>query len=153
MARTRDAAFDWSIAAPLVSFCASAIGLPASDRPPPFTPARSQPRPTIPTRWLRICRQYAPAGIRLAGEIDYQAEDPLALALAEAIRLDGDVNINMADLTFIDAFCARMVVDAVRSLEPSRMVVMECSPRVAARFSLLGVADISVVSLVIAHDP
>jgi len=40
---------------------------------------------------LRICRQYAPPGIRLAGEIDYQAEEPLALVLAEAIRLDGDL--------------------------------------------------------------
>jgi hypothetical protein len=45
---------------------------------------------------LRICRQYAPPGIRLAGEIDYQAEEPLALALAEAIRLDGDLTINLA---------------------------------------------------------
>ena len=44
---------------------------------------------------LRICRQYAPPGIRLAGEIDYQAEEPLALALAEAVRLDGDMTVNM----------------------------------------------------------
>jgi hypothetical protein len=36
---------------------------------------------------LRICRQYAPPGIRIAGELDYQAEEPLALALAEAVRL------------------------------------------------------------------
>jgi len=35
---------------------------------------------------LRICRQYAPPGIRVAGEIDYRREEPLALALAEAIR-------------------------------------------------------------------
>jgi len=40
---------------------------------------------------LRICRQYAPPGIRIAGEIDYQAEEPLSLALAEAVRLGGDV--------------------------------------------------------------
>jgi hypothetical protein len=38
---------------------------------------------------LRICRQYAPPGIRLAGELDYQAAESLALALTEALRLDG----------------------------------------------------------------
>ena len=45
---------------------------------------------------LRICRQYAPPGIRLAGEIDHKNEEPLALALAEAIRLEGDITVNMA---------------------------------------------------------
>ena len=51
---------------------------------------------------VRICRQYAPPGIRLAGEIDHKNAEPLALALAEAIRLDGDITINMAGLGFID---------------------------------------------------
>jgi anti-anti-sigma regulatory factor len=101
---------------------------------------------------LRICRQYAPPGIRLAGEIDYQAEEPLALAVAEAIRLDRDVTINMADLTFIDASCARMIVEAVRSLDAPRTVVLLCSPGIAARFDLLGAADLPGVSLVVAHD-
>jgi hypothetical protein len=101
---------------------------------------------------LRICRQYAPPGIRLAGEIDYQAEEPLTLALTEAIRLDGDITINMADLTFIDASCARMIVDAVRSLDAPRTVVLLCSPGNAGRFGLLGAADLPGVSLVVAHD-
>ncbi len=101
---------------------------------------------------LRICRQYAPPGIRLAGEIDYQAEQPLALALAEAIRLDGDITINMARLTFIDASCARMIVDAMRGLEGSRRVVLQCHPAIAARFALLGADGLPGVSLVMAHD-
>ena len=101
---------------------------------------------------LRICRQYAPPGIRLAGEIDYLAEEPLVLALAEAIRLDGDTTINMAGLTFIDASCARMIVDAVRGLNGSRRVVLRCHAAIAARFGLLGAADLPGVSLVIAHD-
>jgi anti-anti-sigma regulatory factor len=101
---------------------------------------------------LRICRQYAPPGIRLAGEIDYQAEEPLTLALAETIRLDGDITINMAGLTFIDASCARMILDAVGSLDASRKVVLQCHPAIAARFGLLGAAGLPNVSLVIAHD-
>jgi anti-anti-sigma regulatory factor len=101
---------------------------------------------------LRICRQYAPSGIRLAGEIDYQAEEPLALALTEAIRLDGDITINMADLTFIDVPCARMITDALRGLDASRAAVLVCHPAIAARFALLGTPDLPGVSLVIAHD-
>ena len=101
---------------------------------------------------LRICRQYAPPGIRLAGQIDYQAEEPLTLALAEAIRLDGDITVNMTDLTFIDASCARLIVDAVRGVDGSRTVVLQCHPAIAARFGLLDVADLPGVSLVMAHD-
>ena len=58
---------------------------------------------------LRICRQYAPPGIRLAGEIDFKAEEPLALALAEAVRLEGDMTVNMAALAFVDARCTLMI--------------------------------------------
>ncbi len=102
---------------------------------------------------LRICRQYAPPGIRLAGEIDYQAEEPLALALAEAIRLDGDITINMASLTFIDASSGRIITDALRSLDAARHAVLLCHPLIADRFTLLGADSLPGVSLVIAHDP
>jgi anti-anti-sigma regulatory factor len=101
---------------------------------------------------LRICRQYAPPGIRLAGEMDYQAEEPLALALAEAIRLDGDITINMSALSFVDASCTRMISNAARSLAASRRVVLQCHPRIAARFALFGVADLPGVSLVTVDD-
>jgi anti-anti-sigma regulatory factor len=97
---------------------------------------------------LRICRQYAPPGIRLAGELDYQAEAPLALALTEAIRLDGDVTINMEPLTFIDATCVRLILDAARGLAPPRKFVLRCRPGIAARFVLLGGADIPGINLV-----
>src|SRR6266436_1560813 len=63
---------------------------------------------------LRICRQYAPPGTRIAGELDHQAAEPLALALSEAVRLDGDITVNMARLAFIDARCTLMVADATR---------------------------------------
>jgi anti-anti-sigma regulatory factor len=97
---------------------------------------------------LRICRQYAPPGIRLAGELDYQAAESLALALTEAIRLDGDVTVNMAPLAFIDVACARMILDAARGLTLPRRVILRCRPGLAPRFVLLGAADIPGVSLV-----
>jgi hypothetical protein len=104
---------------------------------------------------LRICRQYAPPGIRLAGELDYQATESLALALTEAIRLDGDVTVNMAPLAFIDVPCARMILDAARGLIPStppRRMILRCRPGLAARFVLLGATDIPAVSLVSTDD-
>lgn len=101
---------------------------------------------------LRICRQYAPPGIRLAGEIDYHAEEPLALALAEALRLDGAITVNMVALSFIDAFCMRMIVTAARSVAAPRRVILRCSPGIAAKFSLFGMTDIDGASLVTVDD-
>ncbi len=101
---------------------------------------------------LRICRQYAPPGIRLAGEIDYQHAEPLALALTEAIRFDGDITVNMTALTFIDGSCARMIVDAARGLAASRTMALHCHPGIEATFVLLGAGDMAGVSLVSGHD-
>lgn len=101
---------------------------------------------------LRICRQYAPPGIRLAGEIDGQAEDVLGLALAEAIRLDGDITINMAALRFIDAPCLRMISDAARSLAPDRRVALRCPAEIADLFKLYGLADVPGIDLVVTYD-
>jgi anti-anti-sigma regulatory factor len=97
---------------------------------------------------LRICRQYVPPGVRLAGELDFLARDALALALGEAIRIDGDITINMTKLSFIDASSVRMILEAAASLAPSRTVLLRCGPAVEARFAQLGVADLRQVSLV-----
>jgi anti-anti-sigma regulatory factor len=101
---------------------------------------------------LRICRQYAPPGIRLAGEIDYHAEDPLALALAEALRLSGDITINMADLSFIDVPCMRMIVNLAKSMPAPRKAILECQAGVADRFAAFGASDIGSISLVSVDD-
>jgi anti-anti-sigma regulatory factor len=101
---------------------------------------------------LRICRQYAPPGIRIAGEIDYQAAEPLALALSEAVRLDGDIVINLAGLAFADAPCMAMIADAVRTMSGSRKVLLRCQPGVASGFARLGVAGLPRVKLVTADD-
>ena len=101
---------------------------------------------------LRICRQYAPPGIRLAGEIDYQHAEQLTLALTEAIRFEGDITVNMTSLAFIDGSCARMIVDAARGLAASRSVMLHCHPGIAATFELLGAGDMAGVSLVSVDD-
>ena len=97
---------------------------------------------------LRICRQYVPPGIRLAGEMDFLAAEALALALGEAIRIDGDITINMANLSFIDASSIRMIADAAASLDPSRTVILRCRPAIETRFEQLGADRLPQVSLV-----
>lgn len=98
---------------------------------------------------LRICRQYAPPGIRIAGELDYQAAEPLALALAEAVRLAGDIVFNMSSLSFADAPCTVMIADAARTAAASgRTVTMHCLAGVAKGFARLGITGVAGIKLV-----
>jgi anti-anti-sigma regulatory factor len=102
---------------------------------------------------LRICRQYAPPGIRIAGELDFQAAEPLGLALAEAIRLGGDIVINMSALAFVDARCTVMIADAARTIaSQSRQVTLRCLPEVATGFKRIGLADLDGIRLVADGD-
>jgi anti-anti-sigma regulatory factor len=102
---------------------------------------------------LRICRQYAPPGVRIAGELDFQAGEPLGLALAEAVRLGGDIVINMSALAFIDARCTLMIADAARTIaSQGRRVVLQCLPEVAAGFTRIGLADVHGIRLAATVD-
>jgi anti-anti-sigma regulatory factor len=102
---------------------------------------------------LRICRQYAPPGIRIAGELDFQAAEPLGLALAEAIRLGGDIVINMSALAFVDARCTLMIADAARTIaSQSRQVTLRCPAEVATGFKRIGLADVNGIRLVADGD-
>lgn len=102
---------------------------------------------------LRICRQYAPPGVRIAGELDFQAGEPLGLALAEAVRLGGDIVINMSALAFIDARCTLMIADAARTIaSQSRLVILQCLPEVAAGFARIGLADVHGIRVATAVD-
>jgi anti-anti-sigma regulatory factor len=102
---------------------------------------------------LRICRQYAPPGIRIAGELDFQAGEPLGLALSEAIRMGGDIMISMSTMAFVDARCTLMIADAARTMaSQSRQVTLRCSPDVAAGFARIGLADAHGIRLVATGD-
>jgi anti-anti-sigma regulatory factor len=102
---------------------------------------------------LRICRQYAPPGIRIAGELDFQATEPLGLALAEAVRLGGDITVNLSALDFIDAHCTLLIADAARAAaSQSRMVTLRCRPEIAKGFSRIGLAGLPGIRLVADGD-
>jgi len=101
---------------------------------------------------LRICRQYAPPGVRLAGELDHNAAEALNMALQEAIRLDGDMTVNMADLHFIDVASVRTIITAGHSLPAPRIMTLRCTTRVASLFIHLGALDSPRINLVTVHD-
>ena len=102
---------------------------------------------------LRICRQYAPPGIRIAGELDFQAGEPLGMALAEAVRLGGDITVNMSALAFVDARCTLMIADAARAIASlSRLVTLRCLPEVAAGFARLGLDGVPGIRLAASGD-
>src|SRR6266540_3715016 len=77
---------------------------------------------------VRICRQHVPPGVRLAGELDGSRIEPLRQALAEALRLDGNVHLNMAQLRFIDAAAGGVIAQAALSLPPARRLIVVCRP-------------------------
>ncbi len=81
------------------------------------------------------------------------AAGQIAAAQCEDRLLSGQAfsTVNMSGLTFTDASCARMILDAARGIPAPRRVVLECDPGIAARFVLLGAGEITGLSLVTVH--
>jgi anti-anti-sigma regulatory factor len=99
---------------------------------------------------LRICRQHSPAGIRVAGEIDYTYLGVFREALAEAVRLDGHVNVNLARLRFIDAATAGAMVQAAATLAPGRQMTVLCRGLVRMVLGHVGAGDVGALRVLVA---
>ena len=100
---------------------------------------------------LRICRQHSPPGIRLAGEIDYHHAEELTLALTEALRLDHDIQVNLAKLRFLDVACATAIAQAAVGLPAGRVMSIVCGDPVERVLRLVGVTSIAAVRVVRTH--
>jgi len=90
---------------------------------------------------LRICRQYSPPGVRVAGELDFRHQPVLEQALAEARRLDRHMTINLSALSYIDAACAATIVQAASRLPASRRMTVKCHGLAAKMLDLVGGRD------------
>jgi anti-anti-sigma regulatory factor len=101
---------------------------------------------------LRICRQYQPPGVRVAGEIDYQGVEPLTRALAEALTLDDHVHANLAGLEFADGSAAGALLQCAASLRPGQRMTVRCRGQVAKVLQALGLDELPGASLVILDD-
>jgi len=98
---------------------------------------------------LRVCRQHIPPGVRVAGEIDFRHADVLANALGEAVRLDEHIHVNLAQLTFMDAAAAGVVVQAAVGMAAGQRMTVTCQPLVAKVFHAFGAGAAQQLRIVV----
>jgi anti-anti-sigma factor len=98
---------------------------------------------------LRICRQHVPPGVRVAGELDYTRADVLSDALAEAVRLDHDVHLNLNHLRFIDAGAAAVILRAGANLPASRRMVVVCTTPIDRTLAVAGAAQVMQLTIMV----
>jgi anti-anti-sigma factor len=118
--------------------------------------ARVHPRTVAATVYhedptLRICRQHVPPGVRVAGELDYTRAGALSDALAEAVRLDHDVHLNLNHLRFIDAAAAAVILRAAANLPASRRMVAVCTGPIERTLAIAGAAQVAQLSVLVRH--
>jgi anti-anti-sigma factor len=115
--------------------------------------ARVHPRTVAATVYhhdpvLRICRQHVPPGVRVTGELDYSRADALRDALAEAVRLDQDVHLNLNQLRFIDAGAAGVILRAATGLPAGRRMVVVCTEPIRRTLDLAGARTVPELKMV-----
>jgi anti-anti-sigma regulatory factor len=101
---------------------------------------------------LRICRQYLPAGLRVAGELDYRAIDALTRALSEALALDEHVHVNLTHLRFVDVAAAGAFIQAGLSMSDGQRMTVRCQPQVYKVLQALGADELPHLGLVVTDD-
>ena len=101
---------------------------------------------------LRICRQYSPPGVRVAGQLDYRQRDVLEQALGESLRLDRNPQVNLTQLDYIDGACAAVVVAAAMRLPRSRRMTVRCQRLVATVLDLVGAGSAPGLRVQVGHE-
>jgi len=98
---------------------------------------------------LRICRQHVPPGVRVAGELDYARAGALSDALAEAVRLDRDVHLNLNHLRFIDGGAATVILRTAANLPDQRRMIVICGEPVERTLTAAGAAGIPALRMLV----
>jgi hypothetical protein len=101
---------------------------------------------------LRVCRQYSPPGVRIAGQLDYRHKDILEQALGESLRLDRHLHLNLAALDYIDGACAGVIVATAARLSASRRMTITCRRVVATVLELVGAGSAPRLRVQGAHE-
>lgn len=91
---------------------------------------------------LRICRQHVPPGVRVAGELDLGRAGALRDALAEAVRLDYDVHLNLSQLRALDAGAAGVILRAATGLPRGRHMIVVGDARIHRTLQVAGAHDV-----------
>lgn len=101
---------------------------------------------------LRVCRQYSPPGVRIAGALDYRHAEVLQQALSESVRLDRHMHLNLAGLDYLDGACAGVIVATAARLPASRRMTIRCRRAVATVLGLLGANAVPGLRVEATHE-
>jgi anti-anti-sigma regulatory factor len=104
------------------------------------------------TPLLRICRQYSPPGIRIAGQLDFRHRDLVEQALSESLRLDRNPYVNLTGLEYIDGASAALIVATAARLPGSRRMTVPCRRAVATVLNLVGAGSAPQLRVLRAHE-
>jgi anti-anti-sigma regulatory factor len=98
---------------------------------------------------LRICRQYAPPGIRVAGELDFRHLPPLTRALTESLGMDHDIHVNFQQLRFIDGAAGAAVIQAAAGLSDGKRMRVICQPLVGKVLAAIGAGEVAQLQVTV----
>jgi anti-anti-sigma factor len=98
---------------------------------------------------LRICRQHVPPGVRMAGELNHSRADALRDALAEAVRLDPDIHLNLNQLQFLDPSAARVILQTAANLPDRRRMVVVCAEPVERTLLEAGATNVPALRMLV----
>ncbi|GHI34389.1 STAS domain-containing protein [Streptomyces daghestanicus] len=72
-------------------------------------------------------------GVRAAGEIGLATRGTWQRALEQAVRVDGDVHVDMSGVSFVDVDGARVLADTAGRLPEGRRLVLHRPPATLRR--------------------
>jgi anti-anti-sigma factor len=98
---------------------------------------------------LRICRQYAPPGIRIAGELDFRHLPALTRALTEALGIDEVIHVNLRQLRFVDGAGAAAIVQAAAGLRGGKRMLVTCQPLVGKVLAAIGAGEVAQLQVTV----
>jgi anti-anti-sigma factor len=85
----------------------------------------------------------------VAGELDYSRAEALKDALAEAVRLDQHVHLNLNHLRFLDAGAAGVILRAADDLPAARSMVVVCDEPISRTLRMAGAGNVRNLRLLV----
>jgi anti-anti-sigma factor len=75
--------------------------------------------------------------LHLAGELDLATQEAFAASARERVDGQGEVVLDLSDLTFVDSTGIRAMIALARELAPRRLVLRDPAPTVASVFDIV----------------
>ncbi|HZA26655.1 MAG TPA: STAS domain-containing protein [Actinomycetota bacterium] len=82
---------------------------------------------------FHIERMENPRGLRLQGEMDLASKEAFADALRSLTREDGDITLDLSDLTFIDSTGIQALIKAAENLQEEARLILHAPGKTVLR--------------------